>query len=132
MGKEMEELINLLKTAADFDNRIESIVVIGSYARGTHTEESDIDLCIITTEKEALLKDYNFFAQFGMILKMQTEYYGACTSVRVWYKNGSEVEFGIVEPSWIRSPLDCGTHRVLCDGYKVIIDKKSYFSDLRL
>ena len=101
MGKEMEELINLLKTAADFDNRIESIVVIGSYARGTHTEESDIDLCIITTEKEALLKDYNFFAQFGMILKMQTEYYGACTSVRVWYKNGSEVEFGIVEPSWI-------------------------------
>lgn len=42
------------------------------------------------------------------------------------------MEFGIVEPSWISKRLDAGTCKVLCDGYKVIIDKKGYFKDLYL
>ena len=53
--------------------------------------------------------------------EQQTEYYGACTSIRVWYEDGREVEFGIVEPPWISMPLDNGTYRVLSDGYKIII-----------
>lgn len=69
---------------------------------------------------------------FGEVQKKQTEYYGACTSIRVWYKNGQEVEFGIVEPSWMAEPLDAGTHRVLSDGYIVIVDKKHYFENLKL
>ena len=64
--------------------------------------------------------------------KKQTGYYGACTSIRVWYKDGPEVEFGIVEPSWMSMPLDDGTHKVLSDGYKVVIDKKLYFKNLEL
>lgn len=63
---------------------------------------------------------------------MQTEYYGECTSVRVWYESGLEVEFGIVEPSWISLPLDNGTHKVLSDGYKVIVDKKNYLKNFEL
>ena len=45
--------------------------------------------------------------------EQQTEYYGACTSIRVWYEDGREVEFGIVEPPWISMPLDNGTYRVV-------------------
>ena len=56
--------------------------------------------------------------------EQQTEYYGACTSIRVWYEDGREVEFGIVEPPWISMPLDNGTYRVLSDGYKIIIHKE--------
>ena len=63
--------------------------------------------------------------------EQQTEYYGACTSIRVQYEDGREVEFGIVEPPWISMPLDNGTYRVLSDGYKIIIDKKRYFTDLK-
>lgn len=40
------------------------------------------------------------------------------------------LEFGIVEPSWISLPLDDGTRKVLSDGYKVIIDKEHYFQNL--
>ena len=64
--------------------------------------------------------------------EQQTEYYGACTSIRVWYEDGREVEFGIVDPTWVSKPLDAGTHKVLSDGYKIVIDKKRYFENLQL
>lgn len=43
-----------------------------------------------------------------------------------------EVEFGIAEPSWLTIPLGTGTYQVLSDGYKLIIDKKQYFGNLKL
>lgn len=71
-------------------------------------------------------------SNFGMLYKQQTEYYGACTSIRVWYTDGKEFEFGIVELSWLSMPLDTETYKVLADGYKIIRDKKRYFEDLKL
>ena len=124
---------NFLKDVEEWakgDLHIESVIVVGSYARGTNKNTSDIDLCIITSNKETMIKNQDFTKIFGNIDKKQTEYYGKCTSIRVWYKEGREIEFGIVEPSWIESPLDAGTYKVLSDGYKVIIDKKYYFSNL--
>ena len=43
-----------------------------------------------------------------------------------------EVEFGLVEPSWILTPLDAGAYQVLSDGYKLVIDKKRHFENLKL
>ena len=79
-----------------------------------------------------IIKNQNFIKLFGDVNKSQIEYYGACTSIRVWYKDGKEVEFGIVNPTWIEKPLDNGTNKVLNDGFKVIIDKKDYFKDLSI
>lgn len=77
-----------------------------------------------------MVANQDFVQNFGKVLSKQTEYYGACTSVRVWYENGPEVEFGIAEPSWIERPLDRGTYKVLSDGYQIILDKKHYFENL--
>ena len=79
-----------------------------------------------------MIINQEFVQYFGEVHRKQTEYYGACTFIRVWYKSGQEVEFGIVEPSWIARPLDVGTNRVLSDGYKVIFDKRHYFDNLAL
>ena len=76
-----------------------------------------------------MITDDDFYQRFGEVKKKQTEYYGACISVRVWYQDGLEVEFGIVEPSWILVPLDAGTRKVLSDGYRILLDKKSKFRD---
>lgn len=121
-----------IKKWAKKEELIESIIVVGSYARGTYKVTSDIDLIIITSDKEKMLKNQTFVDLFGEIKKSQIEYYGACTSIRVWYKDGKEVEFGIVNPTWIEKPLDNGTNKVLSDGFKVIIDKKDYFKDLSI
>lgn len=129
----MQESFNAkLKEFSMNDNHIESAIIVGSYARGTNTENSDLDICLITTNKNEMVENPDFVKKFGAFSKMQTEYYGACTSIRVWYENGLEAEFGIVEPSWIRLPLDNGTRKVLNDGYKVIVDKKNYFQNLEL
>ncbi len=128
----IKKFIDTLKEFAASNDDIECIIVVGSYARGTYTEMSDLDLCIITTNKFERVAKPDFVALFGDYKKLQIEYYGACTSIRVWYKDGLEVEFGLVEPSWIQQPLDSGTYQVLCGGYKVITDKKHYFKNLKL
>ena len=121
-----------LKEYARKTSHIESIVVVGSYARGTNKENSDLDLVILTSNKPDMAANQDFVQDFGEVYKQQTEYYGACTSIRVWYKDGKEVEFGIVDPTWVSKPLDAGTHKVLSDGYKIVIDKKRYFENLQL
>ena len=128
----MEKFLKDIKQWAKNEEQVESIIVVGSYARGTYKETSDIDLVIITSKENEMLKNQNFIKLFGDVKKSQTEYYGACTSIRAWYKDGKEVEFGIVNPTWIEKPLDKGTNKVLNDGFKVIIDKKDYFKDLTI
>ena len=127
-----EDFFNELKEYARNNSRIESIIAVGSYARGTNKDNSDLDIVIITSDKPGMIANQDFTQNFGEVYKQQTEYYGACTSIRVWYKDGKEVEFGIVDPSWISIPLDTGTYKVLSDGYKIIIDKKRYFEYLEL
>lgn len=128
----MKKMLKDIKQWAENEKQVESIIVVGSYARGTYKKTSDIDLVIITSNKKEMLKNQNFIKVFGEVNKSQIEYYGACTSIRVWYKDGKEVEFGIVNPTWIEKPLDNGTNKVLSDGFKVIIDKKDYFKDLSI
>ena len=128
----MEKFLKDIKKWAENEEQVESIIVVGSYARGTYKEISDIDLAIITSNKKEMLKDQKFIKLFGDVNKSQIEYYGACTSIRVWYKDEKEVEFGIVNPTWIEKPLDEGSNKVLSDGFKVIIDKNDYFKDLTI
>ena len=112
--------------------KIDSVIIVGYYARSTYKETSDIDLVLITSNKKEMIKNQEFIKLFGDVNKSQLEYYGACTSIRVWYEDKKEVEFGIVETNWINQPLDRGTYKVLSDGFKVIIDKKEYFKNLNI
>lgn len=128
----VEEFMHKLKKFSTCDTQIQSVILVGSYANNTYTETSDLDFCIITTNKNDMLQTLDFIKVFGECERKQNEYYGACTSVRVWYRNGLEVEFGICEPSWIHQPLDRGTRQVLSNGYKVIVDKKKHFHNLQL
>jgi len=124
---DFKEYLNQVKDWGENENLIKAIILVGSYARGTQKESSDVDLCILTDEKEMMVEKINIYERFGEIVKYQIEYYGVMTSVRVWYKNGFEVEYGIAAMSWISEPLDKGTEQVLKDGYKVIVDKHQLF-----
>ena len=121
-----------LKQWAAEDLGITALLIVGSYARGTNKPDSDLDLVILTSRKAEMVQDPDFINRFGDVERQQTEEYGACTSVRAWYRDGREIEFGLVEPSWASVPLDSGTHRVLSDGYLVLIDKEGLFTDLKL
>lgn len=124
--------LDKVKSCAKDNDMINAVVLVGSYAREEQRDDSDIDLVIISTTPKLLLEDEDFINDFGKVTKTQKEDYGRVTSIRVWYEDGMEVEFGITSPLWISKPLDEGTLKVLKDGYRVILDKRNYFINMNI
>ena len=112
------------------DENIRCMVLVGSQARGTARPDSDVDLVVMANDPQVFIRDHTFAGRFGRIDKMETEDWGRVTSVRVFYKDGLEVEFGFTDPSWCSVPLDAGTLRTLTDGYRVMADKENYFAQI--
>jgi predicted nucleotidyltransferase len=105
---------------------LQALALVGSYARNAATESSDIDLVLIATHPETYLHDSTWAEQFGQVQKQQLEDYGRLTSLRVWYTNGLEVEYGFTNETWVALPLDAGTQRVIADGIKILFERNSY------
>ena len=101
---------------------------MGSYARNAATETSDVDLVLITSQPDNYLMDLNWIQRFGQVDRHQLEDYGKLTSVRVWYIDGPEVEYGITDKSWAALPLDEGTREVLAGGMRVLFEKEKILS----
>lgn len=123
----MKQLFDKVKDVVLEIDEIEVVLLVGSHATGNHKDDSDVDFVLICHDKGSILRRQSFFESFGMIKKQAIENYGACTSVRVYYENYFEIEFGFVDSSWIKKPLDPGTKSVLDGGYIVIIDKKKIY-----
>lgn len=102
---------------------VQGIALVGSYARGEARDDSDIDLVILTDQPKTYLDDMEWAERFGNITKHETEDYGKLTSVRVWYQNGPEVEYGITTPDWAAIPLDAGTREVISGGMIVLFER---------
>lgn len=124
--------LDKVKRYAEENDMINAVVLVGSYARGEEREDSDVDLTIISTTPKLLIEDAEFVNDFGKVTKVQKENYGMVTSIRAWYEDGMEVEFGVTSPLWISKPLDEGTLKVLKDGYKVVLDKRNYFINMNI
>ena len=102
---------------------IQAIALVGSYARGAAREDSDIDLVILTNQPRKYLDDFEWIKRFGGVDKQEAEDYGKLTSLRVWYQNGVEVEYGIITPDWAATPLDAGTRQVIQGGMIVLFER---------
>lgn len=98
------------------------VAVVGSYARGTATAESDLDLVILCDEPHELLADGDWVNRFGVCESIEIESYGIVTSIFAGYEWGLEVEFGITPRLWADLPVDDGTARVISDGMKIHYD----------
>lgn len=103
---------------------IESGALVGSYARGTATERSDVDLVILTSDVERYLRDRSWISLFGDVAGCRQEDYGRVTSLRAFYGGGLEVEFGLTAPDWAEAPIDAGTLRVVTNGMAVLHDPR--------
>lgn len=64
-------------TGAAETPQIESVILVGSYARGTNHAGSDVYLVILTADKAGMLRDRSWMARFGSAVKSQVEEYGA-------------------------------------------------------
>jgi len=99
---------------------VETVLLVGSYARGAATPASDIDLVLLVTDPRSYLEDPGWAGAFGAVERSTVEDWGKVSSLRAWYADGPEVEFGFATPDWMASPLDDGTRKVLEDGFRVL------------
>jgi len=105
-----------------------AVAFIGSHARGTSTTESDVDLVVVVSFPNIYLKHRQWTSLFGNVERDRIEDYGNCTSLRVWYSDGLEVEYGFVDESCAALPLGEGTRKIVTDGMKVIFERKPLLS----
>ena len=110
---------------------IEAVALTGSYARGLATENSDVDLMILTTSANRYLVNKEWLSIFGEIERSQSETWGVVDTVRAFYRTGLEIEYNFAAPSWADVPVDAGTSQVVTGGMQVLFDREHKFDVLR-
>jgi hypothetical protein len=63
-----------------------------------------------------------------VIAKEQIEDYGMLISLRIWYENGLEIEYGFTTSAWAATPLDEGTKEVIKGGIKILFERTALLS----
>jgi len=105
-----------------------AVALVGSFARNAAGDASDIDLVILAEDPSRYLSERGWARDFGDISREQIEEYGPLTSLRVWYVDGREIEYGFTDENWVAVPLDKGTRRVISDGMRVLFERRPLFS----
>ena len=107
---------------------IHAVALVGSHARKAATEVSEVDLLLVVSPPNIYLKYRQWTSLFGNVVREQTEHYGECTSLRVWYDEGLEVEYRFVDESWASLPVAEDTRKIVSDGMKVMFERKPLLS----
>lgn len=123
----MEFLQQVTRWAAE-QPEILGLALVGSYARNTARETSDVDLVLVAADPGIYLDNPGWMDLFGQVVKQQSEDYGLVQSVRAWYAGGLEVEFGLTDARWCTPPVDEGTRQVMEDGMQVLFERGSMLS----
>ncbi len=117
------ELVTAVTSWAENHVDIVSVALVGSHARGNARFDSDVDLVLQCASPARYLGDLTWISEFGVAQSVSVEDYGLVQSVRVFYADGPEVEYGITSSEWVTLPLDEGTLKVLRDGVLVLLDR---------
>lgn len=116
---------------AEMQPDIQAVALVGSHARNAATESSDVDLVVITRQPDEYLCRTEWAQRFGQVLHHHIENYGLLISLRVWYADGPEVEYGLTDERWSALPLDKGTQRVITDGMRILFERTPILSGVQ-
>lgn len=118
-----EELIAMVASWTQRDDRVLAAGVCGSHARCEARPDSDIDFCIVCSDPSALLVDLSWIYEFGSDARVAgpVEDYNLVQSIRVFY-GATEAEFGVTDQAWMELPIDLETARVINHGLKILHD----------
>jgi predicted nucleotidyltransferase len=73
-AEQINESLSKIRTFAEsqFDEKLEAVILFGSYARGDFDEESDVDIMIVVDVDERELPSYRpRFSHFGTELDLE-------------------------------------------------------------
>jgi predicted nucleotidyltransferase len=124
----VDRFLNDVEVWASSRDDLLAAALVGSHARNTATEESDVDLVLIASDPATYLEDITWTSEFGRVRHSQVEHYGNLTSLRVRYEGGLEVEFGLTDETWIDLPLEEGTRSVIAAGMRILFEREPLLS----
>jgi predicted nucleotidyltransferase len=119
----VEGFIGDLQRWARNKTDIRAIALVGSHARGQARPDSDIDIVMLCLEPSRYLEQTDWTSEFGEITSVSMEDWGKVQSVRVHYRKGLEVEFGLTSTHWAQIPADEGTIKVVKRGVVILLDR---------
>lgn len=128
--KNPNDLLSTITQWAPSQAELIALALVGSHARAAARPDSDIDLVLIACNPQHYLLSPDWVEQFGSTRLTTIEPYGKLTSIRVFYRNGLEVEFSITSEEWIALPLDAGTERVIEDGLLILFERDACLTRL--
>ena len=130
MKKPRQYIEEITQWAVSID-AIRALALVGSHARNQARPDSDIDFLFLCEDKEVLLQDLSWISQFGKITSYSREEWGMVTSIRVFYQDGQEIEFGVAPIKWAHLPVDAGTQKVVSDGMIILKDINKLLENVR-
>jgi len=130
----MKKLIQTIDFIEDFmrwatrRKDIRAAALVGSYAREELEKDSDVDLVIITKTPERYITNTDWVRVFGKPITKKIEEYEKLTSLRIWYENGLEIEYGFTDQEWIQSMSKKEIKQITDDGLRVLFEKETILS----
>jgi hypothetical protein len=90
-----------------------------------------VQLVLLCEEPHAFVAHTSWIHHFGAVERCHTEAWGVVTSLRVYYTEGLEVEFGMTTLAWAAFPVDSGTRHVVAQGMRILWDREGLLGRLR-
>jgi uncharacterized protein len=122
---EVEEVLGAVSVWAAHRGEIRAVALVGSWARGTATAASDVDVVVLTDDVGAYVNSDDWVVDVlgPSAAIVRTGEWGVLTERRVRLSSGLEVEFGFAPCSWAAvEPVDPGTAGVVRDGCRPLFD----------
>ncbi len=131
-NESLASVVRKLCAWAAHEQPIEGVMLVGSYAAGTARPDSDVDLILLAERPFDYIERREWLQPLGTVIRHVVEDYGNVRSVRVFFADVGEFEFGFASPNWASAePIDSGTRQVLQHGSVVLLDKRGRLERLR-
>lgn len=99
-----------------------ALALVGSHARGEANTESDLDIILLVRDPDFFIENHDWVAEFGNPSRVIKEDWGKVTSLRVYYADDLELEYGLTDLSWGADPNDTGDANVIKDGLEILYE----------
>lgn len=116
---------------------ISAVALVGSWARGTARDDSDIDLMLLTPDPLLFRQDNRWLNEIdwhsigSAIAAWRDADYGIVWSRHVQLADNTEIEFGFGPLTWASvDPIDPGTFQVINDGCRILFDPQGLLEEL--